>query len=406
MTPPFSLPSVNVPNSFKENWNDWKWQMRKGFQNIEDYSQWDLRESEQKILATQDRPFKVRSTPYYNELLYQTHEQNNLRSIAIPQYQEQLPGLQQQKDPLGEKANEPTPRLLHRYSDRALLLVTDTCSVYCRYCTRKHFTATDSHMISSEDFSKALDYLKCHKGIREVLLSGGDPLTLSDSHLYDILKSLREIPHIEIIRIGTRMPVVCPMRITDDLVQLFKEFQPLFIMHHFNHPDEVTQESVEAIRTLSQGGITQFNQMVLLNGINNDPAIVQALSRRLLFFQVVPYYMFQCDPSQGTDHLRTSIDNSLAIQKELFGHLSGLALPQLSVDIPNGGGKAYYVPQFETHQSESHRNYRGWDGVESIYVNPPKDKIYKPPISPLYKEEWERVKSSKKPFLNTKGETT
>jgi len=298
-------------------------------------------------------------------------------------------------DPLGERKNNPAPRIIHRYPDRVLFLITDICSVYCRYCTRKHFTGQEQAFVKSDEYQEALKYIQSHPGIREVILSGGDPLTVSDAQLDRTLYDLRKIEHVEIIRIGTRMPVVCPMRITEDLVKILRKHKPVFLMSHFNHPREVTAEAAAAVELFVDHGIPVMNQMVLLNGVNNHPAIVQALSRRLLFLRAKPYYMFQCDPSHGTDHLRTSIEDSLEIQKELWGNLSGLAMPNLSVDIPDGGGKAYYVPSFETSRSEERREYRGWDGVEAEYINPAANKIVKPLDAEMYLEEWEQLKRAK-----------
>lgn len=190
------------------------------------------------------------------------------------------------------------------------------------------------------------------------------------------------------------MPVVCPMRLTDDLIKVLKKHKPVYLMTHFNHPRELTAEAVEALERVVDNGIPVMNQMVLLNGINNHPAIVQALSRRLLYLRVKPYYMFQCDPSVGTDHLRTSIEDSLAIQKELWGHLSGLAMPQLSVDIPDGGGKTSLTPNYETHREGNTRFYKGWDGVQAEYVSPSPDRIKKPDLE-NYLQEWEILKNAK-----------
>ena len=291
--------------------------------------------------------------------------------------------------------NNPVPRIIHRYSDRVLFLITDICSVYCRYCTRKHFTATDQAFIKNDEYENALNYIRKHTGLREIILSGGDPLTISDGQLDRVLFDLRKIEHVEIIRIGTRMPVVAPQRITDNLVRIIRSHKPVFMMTHFNHPRELTSESAAAIEKCVDGGIPVMNQMVLLNGVNNHAAIVQALSRRLLFLRAKPYYMFQCDPSIGTDYLRTSIDDSLEIQKELWGHLSGLAMPTLSVDIPNGGGKMYYTPDFETQSGPDQRNFVGWDGVSAQYVNPKAETIVKPLDYEIYLPEWEQLKNSK-----------
>ncbi|MGZ6449775.1 MAG: KamA family radical SAM protein, partial [Pseudobdellovibrionaceae bacterium] len=271
----------------------------------------------------------------------------------------------------------------------------DICSVYCRYCTRKHFTGQEPAFIKTDEYTEALNYIKAHPGVREVILSGGDPLTVSDAQLDRTLYDLRKIEHVEIIRVGTRMPVVCPMRVSEDLVKILRKHKPVFLMSHFNHPREITAEAAQALELFVDNGVPVMNQMVLLNGVNNHAAIVQALSRRLLYLRVKPYYMFQCDPSRGTDHLRTSIEDSLEIQKELWGNLSGLAMPTLSLDIPGGGGKTYYVPNYEIQASSEKRSYRGWDGVDAEYVNPPQESIQKPLDAEVYMEEWQSLKAAK-----------
>ena len=390
--------SKKPDNISQADWSDWVWQLRFSLKNTDDYSRYfDLSEAEIKAFAKGSEIFNIRSTPYYASLASKTNQFDPIRRILAPHEKELFDSKQAQLDPLGEtkNSNQKTSRIIHRYSDRVLFLVTDICSVYCRYCTRKHFTGSDQAFIKQNEYEEALSYIKKATGIREVILSGGDPLTVSDSQLDRVLTDLRKIDHVEIIRIGTRMPVVAPMRVTDDLVKIIKKNKPVFLMTHFNHPKELTSESASAVEKFVDNGIPVMNQMVLLNGVNNHAAIVQALSRRLLFLRAKPYYMFQCDPSVGTDYLRTSIDNSLEIQKELWGHLSGLAMPNLSVDIPDGGGKAYYVPQFETDKNSERRKYVGWDGVESEYVNPEASEILKPFDYEMYLEEWNQLKSAK-----------
>lgn len=388
----------HFPSSFKpadvafEDWNNWTWQLRHALKTQGDFARhFTLSEDEVAAFENGKELFNVRTTPYYASLGKST---SAIRKILMPHRLELGEGHQQMLDPLGEKNNNPAPRIIHRYSDRALFLITDICSVYCRFCTRKHFTGQEQAFIRNDEYDQALHYIRRHTGLREVILSGGDPLTVSDGHLDRVLSDLRKIDHVEIIRIGSRMPVVCPMRITDDLVKIIRKNKPVFLMSHFNHPDELTAEAVQALERLVDNGIPVMNQMVLLNGINNHPALVQALNRRLLFLRVKPYYMFQCDPSVGTDHLRTSIEDSLEIQRELWGHLSGLAMPNLSVDIPNGGGKTYLVPNFETSREGRVRNFVGWDGVEAQYISPPADQILKPEAS-SYDEEWQALKNSK-----------
>ncbi len=379
------------------DWNDWSWQLRKSFKSEEDFKKvFTLSNQEQNAFRQTQDIFNIRSTPYYAALAGKSPH-DPIRKILMP-HENELKDLQpSQLDPLGEKklSNNPVERVIHRYSDRALFLVTDICSVYCRYCTRKHFTGADQAFIKQDQYEKAIDYFKKATGLREVILSGGDPLTLSDTHLDRVLTDLRKIEHIEIIRIGTRMPVVAPMRVTDNLVKIIRKAKPVFMMTHFNHPREVTHEASVSLEKLVDHGIPVMNQMVLLNGVNNHPAIVQALSRRLLYLRVKPYYMFQCDPSPGTDYLRTSIDDSLQIQRELWGHLSGLAMPTLSVDIPHGGGKTYYTPQFEISADAQSRKYVGWDGVQSEYFNPAPEQIIKPIDVEDYLPEWEALKSAK-----------
>lgn len=378
------------------DWNNWQWQLRSSLKSLSDFEKhFVLTEEERSAFFGAESTFNIRTTPYYASLAHKTVSSDPIRQILMPHALEKVPGLQQMLDPLGEKKNNPTPRIIHRYSDRCLLLITDTCSVYCRFCTRKHFTGQEQAFLKAEELEKALEYIRKHPGIREVILSGGDPLTVSDAQLDRVLSSLRMIDHVEIIRIGTRMPVVCPQRITDELVQIIRKNKPVFLMTHFNHPRELTEEAAFALEKCVDHGIPVFNQMVLLNGVNNHEAIVQALSRRLLYLRVKPYYMFQCDPSEGTDHLRNSIEDSLEIQKKLWGHLSGLAIPHYSIDIPHGGGKAYKVPNFEVAHEGTRRSFKGWDGVEADYISPEPEKIRKPLDWELYQEEWMQIQNSK-----------
>lgn len=377
----------------ESDWNNWTWQLRHSLKTQADFETYfKLSEEEKAGFAGGRELFNIRTTPYYASLAREVGD--SLRQILMPNRLEIEEGSQQMLDPLGERKNNPAPRVIHRYSDRVLFLITDICSVYCRFCTRKHFTGQEQALIRNDEYEQALSYIRSHPGIREVILSGGDPLTVGDAQLDRVLGDLRAIDHVEIIRIGSRMPVVCPMRVNEDLVKILKKHKPVFLMSHFNHPGELTAEAAAALEMFVDNGIPVMNQMVLLNGINNHPAIIQALNRRLLYLRVKPYYMFQCDPSNGTDHLRTSIDDSLEIQRELWGHLSGLAMPQLSVDIPHGGGKTYLVPNFQVGKEGLSRHYVGWDGVHAEYVSPAPEKIKKPDAS-LYEEEWLSLKNSK-----------
>lgn len=386
-----NAPKIEMTNPLE--WGNWQWQMRSALKSLSDFEKFfELSDEERQSFWGSEAVFNIKTTPYYASLADKKLTDDPIRKIMMPHNLEKTLKIQPMLDPLGEKKNNPVPRIIHRYSDRCLLLITDTCSVYCRFCTRKHFTGQEQAFLKNEEFEKALKYIKSRPGIREVILSGGDPLTVSDAQLERVLSELRKINHIEIIRIGSRMPVVCPQRISGDLVKVIKKHKPVFLMTHFNHPKELTAEAAEALEKCVDNGIPVFNQMVLLNGVNNHETIVQALSRRLLYLRVKPYYMFQCDPSEGTDHLRTSIDDSLEIQKKLWGHLSGLAMPQLSIDIPDGGGKAYKVPNFETSHQGSTRSFEGWDGVKADYISPAAEQIKKPLDWEVYLDEWLQLK--------------
>lgn len=381
------------PGISDTDWKDPNWQMSHALRTFEDFEvHFALTTEERAAFAEMEGQFKTRVTPYYARLADPLDPLDPIRRIFMPHQLERKPGHQQMLDPLGENRHRPYARVIHRYPDRALFLVTDFCSVYCRYCTRKHFTGQDHAFPTSSQYDEALDYFRKRPGIREIILTGGDPLTLSDKRLAQVLSDLREIDHIEIIRLGTRIPVVCPMRIDKSTAQILRQFAPVFVMAHFNHPRELTAEAAEALGHLVDHGVPVMNQMVLLNGVNNHPAIVQALSRRLLYLRVKPYYMFQCDPSEGTDHLRTSVENSLEIQRELWGRLSGLALPHLSLDIPGGGGKVGLVPDFEIARQGKSRYYRGWDGWEQEYLSPDLSEMLTPADVDQYIAEWVAIR--------------
>jgi len=377
------------------DWQNWQWQLRHALKTREDFARRFQLSAEELAGFTAGDLFQIRSTPYYASLAMPAEPRDPIRRMLIPTGKELTPGLQAMADPLGERKNNPAPRIVHRYPDRLLFLVTDTCSVYCRYCLRKHFTGGEQAFVKSRDYDQALAYIKSHPGVREVILSGGDPLTLSDGVLERVLSDLRSIETVEIVRIGTRMPVVCPMRVTPELVGMIRKYHPVFLMTHFNHPRELTAEAARAITLMVDHGIPVFNQLVLLNGVNNDAAIVQAVSRRLLYLRAKPYYMFQCDPSEGTDHMRTPVDESLAIQRELWGNLSGLAMPQLSLDIPQGGGKVGWTPNFEVARSEGRREFVGWDGVRAQYVDPDPAEAMKPLDAENYAAEWLELKRAR-----------
>ena len=381
----FSFPKIEpFPGTAASDWQSWAWQFRNGLSTQEHFARYFTLTDKETEAFVKNPGFQIRSTPYYAMLADRVNLGDPVRRMIVPDARELSGAGQQVSDPLGERKHSPVERLVHRYPDRVLFLVTDQCSLYCRYCLRKHFTGHDQAFVGSKDYETALSYIRAAPGVREVILSGGDPLTLGDARIERVLHDLRAIDHVEIIRVGSRMPVVCPMRITPDLVSIFRKHKPVYFMTHFNHPRELSLDSATALERLVDHGVPVFNQMVLLNGINNHAAIVQALSRRLLYLRVKPYYMFQCDPSEGSEHFRTSIADSRAIQRELWGRLSGLAMPNLSMDIPKGGGKVGFVPDFATGAGE----YTGWDGVRGEYAEPV--GVVAPELGE-YLEEWETL---------------
>ena len=265
------------------------------------------------------------------------------------------------EDPLAEEHLSPVPNLIHKYPDRALFLVNNQCAMYCRFCTRKRKVGTQKMRITSQTIDRGLEYLRNTPAIRDVLVSGGDPLLLPDQKIYEILKSLRKIPSVEIIRIGTRVPCVFPMRVTKKLAGLLKKFHPLYINTHFNHPAEITKESTEACSRLADAGIPLGCQTVLLKGVNDEPVVMRQLMYGLLRIRVKPYYIFQGDMTKGTDHFRTPIDKGLEIMKALIGHTSGMAVPTFALDAPGGGGKIPLLPDYiiKKKQKVVFRNYCG-----------------------------------------------
>ena len=360
--------TVDKVKSLNGNWQD---QMRNALSSLNDFEKClSLTQSEVEGFKKGSKLFNIKVTPYYFSLINKNNPEDPIRKMIMP-HKDELSFLENsQQDPLGENKNRPENRIIHRYSDRVLFLVTDMCGIYCRYCTRKHFTGQNQVLPSRNEYEEALKYIRTTPSIKEVILSGGDPLTLSNEKLDKILSDLETIKHVELIRVGSRMPAACPMRLDDDLLKVLKRQKPVYLMSHFNHPNELTEYTLEKLKHLTTSGVPIFNQMVLLNGINNHEAIIYSLSRKLLSSRVYPYYMFQCDPSPGTEHLKTSIDESLRIQKKLWGVSSGLSLPTLSVDIPSGGGKAYLAPNFITNKDSDGYSFKGFDGIEAEYKNP------------------------------------
>ncbi|MCU0474460.1 MAG: KamA family radical SAM protein [Bacteroidales bacterium] len=345
-----------------ESWNDWKWQLRNAITSIDELKK-IMKLSEKEIMAINNLKGRLpmRITPYFASLIYETNTSHPLRRNVIPVVEELLQHSTEQSDPLHEKSFSPVKGIVHRYPDRVLFTVTQVCSNYCRYCTRSH-SVGKLDKLGRQDFEKAFAYIAAHKEVRDVLISGGDPLTLTDEILDYILTNIRAIEHVEIVRIGTRIPVVLPQRITDNLINMLKKHQPLFISLHFSHPSEITEECLKACSKLADGGFPLGSQTVLLKGINDNVATMKELMHKLLKMRVRPYYLYQCDLIPGSGHFRTTVRKGLEIIKGLRGFTSGYAVPTFVVDAPGGGGKIPLLPNYVVeHNSEKIvlRNYKG-----------------------------------------------
>ena len=328
-------------------WADWRWQLRHALTGAEELSRHvPLTDAERRGLALADGQARVAVTPYYASLIDPAHPSCPVRIQAIPAPEEAERSAGDLRDPLGEDVRRPVRAIVHRYPDRALLLATDRCAVYCRHCTRRRLTLAGEGALSRSDLAEAIAYLRAHRGIREVIVSGGDPLVLDDPRIDEILSALRGVPHVRILRVATRAPVVCPMRVDASLAALFRRHAPLFVLTHFNHPKECTDAARAACETLVDAGVPVENQTVLLRGVNSSARILQDLFERMLEWRVRPYYLHQGDVALGTGHLRTPLDAGIAILEALRGTTSGLAIPHLAVDLPGGGGKVTLQPGY------------------------------------------------------------
>ncbi|NLY53756.1 MAG: lysine 2,3-aminomutase [Firmicutes bacterium] len=358
-------------NVTPDQWNDWRWQMRHRLTDIETLKQViPLTPAEEQGVRDCLSVLRMAITPYYATLIDPDDPNCPIRRQAIPTAQELDFAPEDMPDPLSEDTDSPAPGLTHRYPDRVLFLITDQCSMYCRHCTRRRFAGVTDQPRSLEEIQQSLDYIRNTPSVRDVLLSGGDALILDEDRLEYILKELRQIPHVEIIRIGTRAPVVMPQRITPDLVAMLRRYHPLYVNVHFNHPREITPASRAACERLADAGIPLGNQSVLLRGINDDPATMRQLVHGLLRIRVRPYYIYQCDLSQGIGHFRTRVSTGIAIIESLRGHTSGLAVPTFVVDAPGGGGKIPVMPQYLISMSDRRVVLRNYEGVIATYTEP------------------------------------
>ena len=353
-----------------EDWNDWKWQLKHRLNTVEDLAQvLELTPDEEEGIRASER-FRLDITPYFASLMDPHDPTCPIRRQVVPTGKELLPFKAEMEDSLAEDLHSPVPGLVHRYPDRVLMLVTTQCASYCRYCTRSRIVGDPHATFSPAEFQQQIAYLRRTPQVRDVLLSGGDPLTLHPKVLEGLLRELRSIPHIEIIRIGTRVPVFLPQRITQDLADMLGSFHPLWLNIHFNHPKEITPEVSDALDRLSRAGIPLGSQTVLLAGINDHPVIMQKLVHELVKVRVRPYYIYQCDLVHGAGHFRTSVAKGIEIIESLRGHTSGYAVPTYVIDIPGGGGKVPVGPNYVLAQGPGKVVVRNFEGYIGTYVEP------------------------------------
>ncbi len=353
------------------DWLDWRWQLRNRLTSADELARFvRLTDEDRAGIAAGAGLFRIGIAPYYAALMDPIHPSCPIRMQVIPRPQEARVSAGEYRDPLGEDGLSPAPAIVHRYPDRVLLLALDRCAVYCRHCNRRRMVGQDDGVIARADLEAAIAYIRRTPQIRDVLISGGDPLTLSTEKLAWILGEVRAIEHVDIIRIGTRVPVALPMRIDDELCAMLRRFHPLFVNTHFNHPKEVTPEAKAACEKLADAGIPIGNQTVLLRGVNSQARTLEVLFRALLRMRVRPYYLFQGDPVEGTDHLRTPVAAGIEIMNQLRGRVTGMAMPHLVLDAPGGGGKIPIGPSYILSWGEREVTLRNYENRVVSYVEP------------------------------------
>lgn len=355
----------------EEQWNDWIWQLTNTIRKVEDLEKvinLTPEETGGVDIANQTIPLNI--TPYYALQMDTDDPTDPIRMQSVPISTELEQTRYDMEDPLLEDTDSPVPGLTHRYPDRVLFLITNQCSMYCRYCTRRRFSGQIGMGVPKKQMEACIEYIRNTPAVRDVLLSGGDGLLVNDRILEYLLKNLREIPHVEIIRIGTRAPVVFPQRITENLCNILKKYHPVWLNTHFNHPKELTPEARRACEMLADAGVPLGNQAVILAGINDCPHVMKKLNYELVKTRVRPYYIYQCDLSEGIGHFRAPLSKGLEIMEYLRGHTSGYSIPTFVVDAPGGGGKIPVMPNYVVSQSSQKTILRNFEGVITSYPEP------------------------------------
>jgi len=374
------------PGVAEAEWRDWRWQQRSALRTAEALARIvELTPEERAGIAATAGAFRLGVTPYYASLIDAEHPFCPVRMqvIPLPAERESAPG--DLYDPLGEEPHRPVRAVVHKYPDRALLLATDTCPVYCRHCTRRRITGGGDDPFDRASLEEGVAYVASRREIRDVIVSGGDPLVLSDDRLGWLLRALRAVPHVQILRLASRMPVACPMRVDAPLARLLREVAPLFVVTHFNHPKECTPEARQACELLVDHGVPVENQTVLLRRVNSSARTIADLNHRLLSWRVRPYYLHQGDLAEGTGHLRTPLAAGVAILEALRGHTSGLAVPHLAVDLPGGAGKVTLQPDYVLSRGPEGTWLRGFRGGCHLVPEPPQADLGCPYDEIFYK---------------------
>ena len=352
-------------------WNDWKWQYSHRIRTTEALSQIiPLSEKDKREIETSLGRFRMAITPYFASLMDPDDRNCPLRMQSVPSISETIVQPWEMKDPLKEEDDSPVAHIVHRYPDRILLLVTPQCAMYCRHCVRKRYVGEEDSAITKTELEKAINYIAGHTQIRDILISGGDPLTMNDGDLENIIARLRAIDHVEIIRIGTRVPAVLPMRITADLLDMLKKYHPIWMNVHFNHPRELTVQSCKACACLADAGIPLGNQSVLMRNINDSTETMKELLLKLVRNRVRPYYIYQCDLCEGIEHFRTRVEKGIEIIRNLTGNISGFAIPRFVIDAPDGGGKIPLSPDFLVSLDDEKIVMRNYKEREYVYPQP------------------------------------
>jgi lysine 2,3-aminomutase len=377
----------DVPDA---DWNDWRWQLKQRITSLDKLRRFlpTLTPEEYEGTILVNHKLALAITPYFFNLIDADDEHCPIRRQVVPRVEETHTAPWEMSDPCGEDSHSPVPGLVHRYPDRVLFLVTDRCAAYCRYCTRSRMVSNAAGYDFHPEFERQIQYVRQHTEIRDVLLSGGDPLLLNDEKLEFLLSRLRAIPHVEFLRIGTRIPIFLPQRITPELCAMLRQYHPLFISIHSNHPRELTTEVRDALGRLADAGIPLGNQAVLLRRVNDDPVVMRALMQKLLICRVKPYYIYQCDLISGSAHLRASVRKGLEIIESLRGHTTGYAVPQYVIDAPGGGGKVPINPEYILSRNKDRvviRNFEGRifeypEGADGTPLSLPPKEIAEPEL--------------------------